>query len=150
MRQIRFTKDGYEKLKKEKEDLLLQRPDAVLDLKKAREMGDLSENGYYKSARFKLSSIDRRLRIIAATLKQAVLIDSTKNGVVNIGSLVTLLNDGKETNYTIVGDFEADPNQKKISLMSPLGKALEGKKIGDTVNIYTPSGKTTYRIINIF
>jgi len=149
VRQIRFTKEGYEKLKKENEDLLSERRPAVEDLRKARDMGDLSENGYYKSAKSKLSLIDRRLRIISSTLKHAVIIDDVQRNVVAIGSTVTLSDGEREITYAVVGDLEANPDQGKISLMSPLGKAIEGKKNTDVVNIQTPTGNTTYTIINI-
>ncbi|MFS6706523.1 transcription elongation factor GreA, partial [Staphylococcus aureus] len=77
MKQIRFTKEGYAKLKKDRADLLKSRPEAVQDLKKARDMGDLSENGYYKAARSKLSSIDHNLDRMKVFLKQAYVINSS-------------------------------------------------------------------------
>ena len=149
--QIRFTKAGYEKLKKERDELLTKRPFVVEDLKKAREMGDLSENGYYKASRVILSSVDRRLRIITSTIKQAVIVGSTHNysGLVSIGSTVTLSDGKKELIYTVVGDLEADPSEGKISLLSPLGKAIEGKRISHLAELNTPTGKITYKIITI-
>lgn len=149
MKQIRFTKEGYKKLKKENEDLLSQRRPAVEDLKKARDMGDLSENGYYKSARIKLSLIDRELRIISSTIKQAVIIDDARRDVVAIGSTVILSDGEREITYAVVGDLETDPSQGKISLLSPLGKAIEGKRAGDKVTIEIPTGKISYTIKNI-
>jgi transcription elongation factor GreA len=143
---IRFTKEGFEKLQKEHEDLVGQRPHAVSELKKAREMGDLSENGYYKASKQKLNFIDGQIRRAEHALKYAEIIESTKDNVVEIGKTVTL-SDGKiERIYQIVGDWEADPSAGKISLLSPLGKAVVNKKVGDDVVIEIPAGKKIYKV----
>lgn len=149
MKNIRFTKKGFEALQKTYEDLKNSRPDAVADLKRAREMGDLSENGYYKAARAKLSEIDRNLRKFLIELKSADVVENKNNHQVGIGHTVKLSDGKKETIFQIVGDLEADPSQKKISLLSPLGQALERKKIGDKAEITTPKGKLSYKIIKI-
>ena len=149
MKNIRFTKKGFETLKKTYEDLKGSRPAAVLDLKKAREMGDLSENGYYKAARAKLSEIDRNLRKFLIELKSADVVESSESNKVGIGRTVKLSDGKKEIIFQIVGDLEADPRQGKISLLSPLGQALERKKVGDRGEIITPSGKISYEIIKI-
>ncbi len=150
---IRFTKEGYEKLKEEYDDLLRQRPLAVLDLKKAREMGDLSENGYYKESKLKLNFIDGRLRRFSDYLKRADIIDTdgTKLPIdtVYIGSKVTLSDSKKERTYQIVGDLEANPGEGKLSLLSPIGRAIVGKKLEEEVEIETPAGKYTYKITKI-
>lgn len=146
---IRFTKKGFDKLKIDYENLIRERPAAVIDLKKAREMGDLSENGYYKSARSKLSLIDRHLRKLSTFLKKAKIIEYTNNKSVCIGSVVTLCNGKNEVEYEIVGDIEADPVNKKISLLSPIGKAIAGKRVGDKVIIEIPKGKTSYTMKKI-
>ena len=149
MKNIRFTKKGFETLKKKYEDLRNSRPAAVLDLKRAREMGDLSENGYYKAARAKLSEIDKNLRTLLFELKSADVVKSSVNNKVGIGRTVKLSDGKKEIIFQILGDLEADPSQKKISLLSPLGQALERKKVGDRAEIITPSGKISYKIIKI-
>lgn len=149
VKQIRFTKQGYEKLKKDYDDLLKSRPVAVEHLKKSRELGDLSENGYYKASRAKLSSIDYQLMRLKMTLKQAVIIEAMKDKIVTIGSVVTLTAGDKEFIYSIAGDLEANPSEGKISLLSPLGKAIERKQIGDIVEFKTPSGVIKYTIKNI-
>ncbi len=150
VKQIRFTKKGYEKLKKEYKALLKERPSAVLDLKKARDMGDLSENGYYKAARAKLSEIDRNLRKLLFELKSAIVIAKFNKNNISIGSTVKLSTGKKEIIYHIVGDLEADPGNFKISLLSPLGKALENKKIGDKIEINTPGRKVYYKILDAY
>ena len=149
MQQIRFTKEGYEKLKKDYEDLLKTRPDAVEHLKKARDMGDLSENGYYKASKSKLSFIDVTLRKLSWELKQAVIIETKNLTTVDIGNKVTLNDGKKEIVYQIVGDLEANPSQGKLSLLSPLGRAIAGKQVGANVEIITPAGTITYKITTI-
>ncbi|MEK7559262.1 MAG: GreA/GreB family elongation factor [Patescibacteria group bacterium] len=149
MKNIRFTKKGFEALKIAYEDLKNSRPSAVADLKRAREMGDLSENGYYKAARAKLSEIDRNLRKFLIELRSADVVKESDRHQVGIGRTVKLSDGKKETVFQIVGDLEADPTQKKISLLSPLGQALERKKIGDKAEIITPSGKIHYKITKI-
>lgn len=149
MRQIQFTKEGFDKLKADYESLLAERPAAVDDLKKARDMGDLSENGYYRAARAKLSSIDGRLRRMSYSIKQAVVVDSVGKDAISIGSTVTLSDGKNETTYQVVGDLEADPVAGKISLLSPIGRAIGGRKVGDEVTISTPSGEISYKIIKI-
>lgn len=153
MNKIRFTKEGYDKLKEEYADLLKQRPLAVLDLKKAREMGDLSENGYYKAARSKLNFIDGRLRRFSDFLKRAEIIDESGHNLpidtVYIGSTVTLSDGKNKKTYQIVGDLEGQPSEGKLSLLSPVGKAIMGKGLNEEIEIQTPAGKFHYKIAKI-
>lgn len=146
---VRFTREGYENAKKEYAELLEQREPAVEHLKKAREMGDLKENGYYTASRFKLSSIDRQLRRLSYSLKQAQIVETSQSNSVDIGSNVTITDGKDEIAYSVVGDTEANPGEGKISLLSPLGRALEKKKEGDKIKIKTPSGEKTYLIVSI-
>lgn len=148
--QTRFTKEGYEKLKNDYGNLVKERVLAVEDLQKARAMGDLSENGYYKAARMKLSTIDRNLRRMTLLLEKGIVVEKTSFVTVGIGCSVTLLDGKTEVAYHIVGDIEADPTSKKISLLSPLGKALFGKKIGEEVFVETPSGKKVYKVLRLW
>lgn len=149
MKQIPFTKEGHEKLKKELEDIRNSRPAAVEDLSKARSMGDLSENGYYKAARFKLTGIDRRIREINYILKYAVVTEAQGSDSVQIGSTV-ILNDGdNDITYSIVGGYESNPLEGKISQISPIGKAILGKKVGEKVSIEIPKGTVSYIIKSI-
>ncbi len=149
MQKIRFTKEGFEKSKQEYEDLLKQRPAVVEDLKKACEMGDLKENGYYQASRQKLSYIDGRLFRLKMDMKYADIVEASADNGASIGNTITLSDGEKERIFTIVGDFEADPSNGKISLLSPLGKAVEGKKLGDEVILETPRGKINYKILTI-
>jgi transcription elongation factor GreA len=149
MKQIRFTKEGFAKAKQEYADLQAQRPAVIEDLQKARELGDLKENGYYQASRQKLSYIDGRLFRLKMDMKYAVIVEVTTDGGVSIGSTVTITDGEKEQIYTIVGDFEANPSEGKISLLSPLGKAVDGKKIGEEAILETPRGKIIYKITAI-
>jgi transcription elongation factor GreA len=146
---IPFTKAGFEKILAEKAELLAERPDAVDNLRKAREMGDLSENGYYKAARARLSFLDARLRRAERLVKLGVIVTTVNTGRVEIGTKVTITDGVKDFDYTIVGGYESNPIQKTISHISPLGKAIFGKEIGDTVCVSAPKGIIKYTIKKI-
>lgn len=149
MKQIRFTKEGYEKLEQEYQELVSQRPAAIEDLKKAREMGDLSENGYYKAARSRLSFLDNRLQLLGLYLKTAVVVGADNSESVDIGSVVTLSDGKTRRTFNIVGDLEADPAQGKLSLLSPIGKAIAKRNAGSEIRIETPRGEITYKIVSV-
>lgn len=146
---ILFTARGFEKVKEEKENLLIKRKPAVESLRIAREMGDLSENGAYKAARAELSSIDSRVRHLNKLILLGRIVDTPKTGEIGIGSKVVLSREGKQLEYEIVGSFESDPSEGKISHVSPIGKMLFGKKAGDRVAVLTPNGQTNYQIIGV-
>lgn len=146
---IPFTKEGLAKIKTEYELLLLSRPEAVSHLKKARELGDLKENGYYKASRTKLSDIDRRLRIAKGLLDKGYVMKVERNDKIALGHKVTLNNYKSLIKYTLVSKYEADPVSGKISNESPLGQALIGKKKNDLVEIDAPLGKFSYLVVNI-
>lgn len=145
----RFTKSGYENLKKDYEELKAQRPAAVEDLRKAREMGDLKENGYYKASRQKLNSIDANLARMSYNIKFGTIVEDSVSDGIGIGSTVLFLINGNEKKYQFVGDLEASPSEGKLSLLSPIGRAVEGKKIGDEVIVHTPSGNVSYKVKEI-
>jgi transcription elongation factor GreA len=142
----RFTKAGFEKLQLEYEELKKQRTAVVIDVQKARDLGDLKENGYYQASKGKLRSIDSQLMRIGYQLKYAQIVDEKTSDTVSIGSTVTLYNPEKEMTYQFVGDLEANPGERKLSLLSPIGRAVEGKKVGDVISVQTPSGNVSYTI----
>ncbi|MCL4200036.1 transcription elongation factor GreA [Patescibacteria group bacterium] len=146
---IPFTQAGYDKIVAEKAELEAKRPEAVDHLKKAREMGDLSENGYYKASRQQLNFIDGRLRRVTRLIKLAKIVTSVNDGTVQIGSTVKLKDAAREYEYIIVGGYESNPGQKSISHISPLGRAILGKRINDVVEFQAPSGTKTFTIIEI-
>lgn len=146
-RKIKFTKEGFEKVKKDLADLEEKRKVAVINLQKAREMGDLSENGAYKAARFELSGIDREIRLKKINLRFGEVVENVKSENLDFGNKVIVEYDGKKTEYTLVGPQESDPRVGKLSVESPIGRALVGKKIGEEVKVNLPSGQKKYKII---
>jgi transcription elongation factor GreA len=118
-------------------------------LKKAREMGDISENGYYKSAKLELGIIDRQLRKTAHLLKEAYIAQENQSETIIVGTKVTITNGKSKEQYTIVGTYESNPSQGTISCISPLGHALLGKKKGDVVHVQLPSSATKYTILSL-
>jgi transcription elongation factor GreA len=144
-----FSKAGFDEVLKEQKELENQRVDAVENLAKARAMGDLSENGYYKSSRAKLSSIDSRLRRLRLMIKYTVVLKPRKTSKISFGSCVTVKIKGKQKQFEIVGKEESNPMQSKISKNSPIGKALMGKKVGDKVEVFVPAGKVEYEVVKV-
>jgi transcription elongation factor GreA len=151
-KKIYLTKEGLAELKKEYDELIsVKRPDVLARVSQARNMGDLSENAEYVAAREELTFIDGRVDELEIILKQAVIIRDAKtsNSAVKLGSTVTLHSNGKKEIFTVVGEWEADPTNKKISHESPLGKVLIGKRVGEKVQVEAPAGKITYAIISV-
>jgi transcription elongation factor GreA len=150
-KKIYLTKDGLSNLKKEYEGLTkVKRPDVLSRVSQARSLGDLSENAEYVAAKEDLSFIDGRIDELEELLKLAVIIsESHTNHMVKLGSKVTLHHNGKKDAYTVVGEWEADPVEKKISHKSPLGVALMGKRVGEKIEVEAPAGKILYTIKSI-
>lgn len=145
-----FTKEGLEALKKEHDELVhIKRPAAVSRLSDARDLGDLSENSEYAAAKQDLSFMDGRILELKEILHAAKVISHVSKSHIDIGSKVTVHIDGKHDTFTLVGEWEADPGNKKISNSSPLGKALMGKKVGEEVEVEAPAGKIFYKIVEI-
>lgn len=151
MNKTQLTQHGYQQLEKELSELRnVKRPLAVDRLQKARGMGDLSENSEYIAAKENLAFIDERISEIEEMLKNAqVVINDNQTDKVELGSLVTVKNDNGNHQFTIVGEYEADPANQKLSASSPIGKALLGKKINEEVEVEVPAGKIKYKIIEI-
>lgn len=145
---IPFTKEGYNKLKREYEELFKERPQAVATLKQARELGDLRENGLYRAARSRLSSIDSRLERLHFMIKLGFVQDISKE-TISIGSKVKVFDGEHMKVFYIVGNYESDPTQNKISTSSPIGTALVGKSVGDEIEIRIPVGKVIYKIVSV-
>ncbi len=147
---VLLTQAGLDELKAELEDLKTKkRPDAVKRLADARELGDLSENSEYAAAKDDLAFIDGRIAELEDILHVAKVVESSDNSTVGIGCKVRLDIKGREEHFVVVGEWEADPAQKKISHESPLGKALMGKAVGETAEVEAPAGKITYKILSI-
>ncbi len=143
---IPFTRKGYQDVIDQRSKLQSQRPEAVEHLRKAREMGDLSENGYYKASRARLSFLDAQLRKLERLVKLGVVVESSGSGYVDIGSTVTLWDGQKEYKYSVVGGYESNPSEQTISHKSPLGRALMGKRENETIEVDAPKGIMKYTI----
>lgn len=147
---IPFTKAGYQEIVAEQEKLQAIRPEAVENLRKAREMGDLSENGYYKAARARLSEIDARLRRVQRLVRFGVIVESsTTSSSVQIGSKVSVSDGSTTRQFTIVGGYESNPLKKTISFKSPIGRALIHRHVGEKVEVQVPAGTKRYTITAI-
>ncbi|MBI3576720.1 transcription elongation factor GreA [Candidatus Gottesmanbacteria bacterium] len=145
-----MTKDGLVELKTEYDELVnVKRPGVVKRLSDARDLGDLSENSEYAAAKQDLAFIDGRIAELEEILHSAKVVAAHGKAKVDVGCKVTLHVNGKKEIFTVVGEWEADPSQKKISHDSPLGKALMGKKPGDSVDVEAPAGKISYKIVTI-
>lgn len=152
IQRVQMTPLGYRQLVEELEQLQnVKLPEAIERLSKARDFGDLSENAEYHSAKDDLSALEGRIDELKDILTRVTVVDIKKTGdeEVTIGSVVHIEQNGKEHEFTIVGEWEADPAIKKISHESPLGKALMGKRPGDLVEVEAPAGKVTYTIKKI-
>src|SRR3990167_8295602 len=148
IKKTQLTKTVYESMKKEYEELVsVKRPQAVERLQKARSMGDLSENSEYSAAKEELAFVEGRVQEI---LKTAEVVENHNGSThIELGSSVTVQADGKTELFQIVGEFEADPLNKKLSHTSPIGQALIGKTVGDLVEVDVPAGKIKYKIVDI-
>ncbi len=149
-----LTSEGYLELETELNYLKTDKRKEVLNtLKEARALGDLSENAEYDSAREEQMKLESRIKEIENILEHAQIIDDdkTEKGVVTIGSTVKLQYDDEDDTeeYRIVGSQEADPFNNKISNESPIAAAILNKKVGDTVEVSSPDGVYTVKIIKV-
>lgn len=148
-KQFYLTKDGITELEAELKALIDERGPIADRIKTAREFGDLAENAEYQTARQEQEKVEARISEVEHILQNVETIKKPKSdGVVRLGSTVTLKN-GSTKQFQVVGTMEADPLEGKISDESPLGKAVLGKKLGDEVEIKTPTESTIYKIVEI-
>jgi transcription elongation factor GreA len=148
---FRLTQEGSQELKDELQDLIGQRKVIAERIKSARELGDLSENAEYQTAREDQDRLETRVSELEHILQNLQIIKKpSSNGSVKLGSSVKLKSpDGKTKQFQVVGTIEADPLSGKISDESPIGKALLGKKEGDNVEIKLGRDLVTYKISSI-
>jgi transcription elongation factor GreA len=154
MSRVVTTKEGLAKMKADLERMVkVERPAVSASLAHARSLGDLSENAEYHAAKEKQGMLERKIRQLQEDITNAEVIDQTKlaKGVVVFGKVVKVkdLDDGSQESYTLVGPHEADFDQGRISVESPIGKGLLGKKAGEVAEIQVPAGTIRYRIISI-
>lgn len=149
-KKIQLTREGLGNLEKELKDLReVARPAAVDKLEKARGMGDLSENSAYTTAREEMTILEGRIQELDDVIRNAEIVENSPDGEVGIGTQVTVEINNSLEDLHVVGEFEADPMNKKLSHTSPIGRALIGKKVGDVIEIEIPSGRIKYKIIAI-
>src|ERR1700742_5052476 len=146
---VPMTKLGYERLEAELKNLKgHERPAVIKAIAAAREHGDLSENAEYTAARERQSFVEGRIMELEAKISHAEVIDVSKldGKVVKFGATVTLVDDdsGDKVNYQIVGEDESDIKAGRLSISSPLARALIGKQIKDAVEVTTPKGAKSY------
>ncbi len=151
-----LTKERYDELAVELDNMKKEGRRSVMErLRHAKDLGDLSENAEYQSARDDQSVLERKIAELEDLLKNSALFEKqsaagvSSNGVVRLGSKVSLKKGGATLNYTVVGSSEADPMNGLISNESPLGRELLGKKSGDKLSIQTPKGQMEYSILSV-
>ena len=154
MDQLPVTKDGYESLKKELENLKrIQRPQNIRAIEEARAHGDLSENAEYAAAKDRQSFIEGRINELQYKLAHAEIIDPEKlpknRAIFGCRVVLENIDTGQDVEYQLVGPDESNIEKGRISVSSPLGKAIIGKKPGDALTLQTPGGKRNYELVEI-
>lgn len=149
-----MTAVGYDRLEKELKNLkIVERPAVIEAIAEARAHGDLSENAEYSAAKEKQSFIEGRIQELEAVTSRAEVIDikTLKSDTVKFGATVTVVDEEteEELTYQIVSEYEADINRKLISLTAPIGRALIGKKEGQSVEVQSPKGMRNYEILKV-
>ncbi|WP_428650979.1 transcription elongation factor GreA [Roseibium sp.] len=154
MEKVPMTSAGYKMLQDElKERTAVERPRIVEAIAEARAHGDLSENAEYHAAKEAQSLNEGRIAELEDKLSRAEVIDVTKldGDVVKFGATVLLIDEDteEEKKYMIVGDVESDVKQSKVSISSPIARALIGKSVGDSVEVTAPGGARSYEIVEV-
>lgn len=151
---IQLTPEGLEELKAELEELTqVKQPAIIKRLAAAREQGDLSENADYQNAKEEQQLIEARITDIEEVISKATIVKKTRSHTtVGMGSTVVAELKGKKSKtftYTIVGEFQANPQEGKVSSDSPLGRALMGANKGDEVTVKAPAGDVSYIVLEV-
>jgi transcription elongation factor GreA len=154
VKEVVLTKEGYEKLKQEIEVLSTDKRREVAErIRVAREFGDIAENAEYDDAKNEQMMLEHRIATLEERLRAARVIDTSEitADVVSIGATVRLrdVDANKTVEYQIVGSAEANPAENKLSNESPVGKAILGRKKGETVEVSAPRGAMKFKIMDI-
>lgn len=149
-----LTQEGYDRLKAELEELKSKgRAEAARAIAEAREKGDLSENAEYDAAKDAQGLLELRINELEKKFSNARVLDASQVDIskVTVLTKVTIKNvkNGKEITYQLVSESEADLKAKRISVSSPVGKGLLGKKIGEMATVETPRGNLEFQVVNI-
>ena len=155
MEKIPFTREGYETLKKELEQLKsVARPENIKAIEEARAHGDLSENAEFEAAKERQAFIEGRVSELEYKLANADIIDpekvTTDRAVFACRVLLENIDTGENVEYQLVGPEESDIPNGKISVSSPLGQAIVGKRTGDEIVLNAPGGRRHYELVEIF
>jgi transcription elongation factor GreA len=147
---VPLTAEGRIQIEKEHAHLInVRRAEIAEQIGSAADDGDLSENAAYDHAKDEQALLEGRIATLEHLLRNAVLIESSSSSLVQLGSKVTIEQDGEQDTYTILGSFEAAPTKGRISNESPMGRALLNHKAGDSVEVHAPSGIRMVQIISI-
>jgi transcription elongation factor GreA len=154
MKETVLTPEGYERLKEEIEHLsTTKRREVAERIKQAREFGDIAENSEYDDAKNEQMMLEHRISQLEERLRNARVVEASEfeKGVVGVGTRVRLkdLDANETTEYQIVGSAEANPAERKLSNESPVGRAIIGRKKGDTVEVAAPRGSLKYKIMDV-
>lgn len=145
-----LTKEKFEEFTKELAELKgKKRKEIAESLEYAKSLGDLSENAEYHEARDTQATIEDRIARLEELLKNAQIVSGNHSDNVVVGSTVVVEKDGKKFTYTIVGSEESDVTTNKISMKSPFGQAILGKKKGENFSFKAPAGELTYKVVGI-
>ena len=145
-----LTQEKYDELKAELEVLRTEKRKEIAEkLEYAKALGDLSENAEYHEARDSQAALEDRIGHLEMLLKKALIAEHHKGGEVGVSSVVKIKKNGEDVEYTIVGAEEADIVHNKISIKSPFGEAIIGKKKGETFKYTTPNGEVECTILDV-
>lgn len=145
-----LTQEKFDEFKTELAELKgVRRREVAKSLEYAKSLGDLAENAEYHEARDVQATVEDRIAKLEELLKTATIISTNHGGLVNVGSVVTVEKDGKKFTYNIVGSEEADPASNKISIKSPFGQSIVGKKKGEEFSFVAPNGEVAYKLVDI-
>lgn len=147
----KVTQAGYDQIAAEIETLKQSRPEKIEQLSAARALGDLSENAEYSAAKRDLRHLESRLRYLSKQLRYAQVVKPKNDAVIEIGKTVVLqfMDDKSEDTFELVGTPEADVGANKISLISPIGKAIMSHTVDDVVTIEAPNGAYQVKILKV-
>ena len=154
MERVPMTKQGFDKLKAELQRLIsVERPKNVKDIETAREHGDISENAEFHAAKEKQAHLAAQMTLLEDKIARAQVIDPSEQSAdqVFFGATVILsdVNSGEEVRYTVVGEDEADASSGRISITSPIAKAVIGKRVDDEVIVQVPKGRREFEVLEI-
>lgn len=154
MDKVPMTREGFDSLEKELKNLKsIERPAIIEAIAEARAHGDLSENAEYHAARERQSFIEGRINELEGVISSAQIIDPTSLGgnTVKFGAKLTIVDEDtdEELSFQIVGQYESNADEGRLSITSPIARAMIGKSLGESVEVHTPKGLRTYEILEV-